>query len=194
MSDLVETDTHPMRREGHLGGYLTGGDPDTTFPEMWEWLVKTWEVKSVVDVGCGDGNAVRHFRDLGCVAVGIDGVKQADPDIIEHDYERGPFIFIQREFDLAWSAEFVEHVEERFVPNFMATFRHARFVLITHADPGLPGWHHVNCRSDDYWEGVFAAHGFEFDASLTAMTRALASANPRPFNHYRRSGLAFRRR
>lgn len=189
-----------MRREGHLGGYLVGGDPDTLYPELWDWLVETWEVKSMIDVGCGDGRTMAYFSSLGCAACGVEGVPQDDIRIAEHDFEKGPYIptigfsGVPMQFDLAWSAEFVEHVEERYVPNFMATFKLARFVMITHAEPGQPGWHHVNCQSADYWKGVFSAHGFEFDAGLTGMSRGLAAANMRPFNHYRRSGLAFRRR
>jgi SAM-dependent methyltransferase len=182
-----------MRKEGHLGGYLVGGDPDTIYPELWDWLVETWEVKSVIDVGCGDGQALKYFAHRGCKYVlGVEGTSQADSMIVRHDYNTGPYV-PDFHFDLAWSCEFVEHVEEQYVPNFMATFQAARFAMITHAEPGQPGWHHVNCKSADYWKGVFAAHGFEFDDSLTGMSRAVASANTRVFNHYRRSGLAFRR-
>lgn len=182
-----------MRREGHLGGYLVGGDPDTLYPDMWDWIVDTWEVKSVLDIGCGDGQALAHFANRGCTVLGVEGTPQPNPLIIQHDYTTGPFR-PEGDFDFAWSAEFVEHVDEQYVANFMLTFQAARFAAITHAEPGCPGWHHVNCRSDDYWKGVFAANGFEFDEGLTAMTRALSSKNERPFNHYRRSGLAFRRR
>jgi len=183
-----------METAGHLGGYLTGGDPDTRYEDMWDWLVETWEVKSVIDIGCGDGQTLAYFASKGCRVLGIEGTPQTDERILQHDYTVGPFPGSLEEFDLAWSAEFVEHVDEQYVPNFMATFKMARFAAITHAEPGCPGWHHVNCRSDDYWKGVFAANGFEFDEGLTAMTRALSSKNERPFNHYRRSGLAFRRR
>lgn len=182
-----------MEKAGHLGGYLVGGDPDTLYPDMWDWLCDAWEVHSVIDIGCGDAPALRHFLERGCRAVGVDGMPPTHELVIQWDYAKGPFV-PGGEFDLAWSAEFVEHVDEQYVANFMETFKAARFAAITHADPGCPGWHHVNCRSDDYWKGVFAANGFEFDEGLTAMTRALSSKNERPFNHYRRSGLAFRRR
>lgn len=182
-----------MRKEGHLGGYLVGGDPDTIYPELWDWLVDTWEVKTMIDVGCGDGAALKHFAARGCTVLGIEGTSQTDPNIVKHDFTTGPF-HPGEPWDLAWSCEFVEHVEEQYVPNFMATFEAARFVMITHAEPGQPGWHHVNCRSADYWKGVFAARGFEFDDSLTGMSRGIAACNTRLFNHYRRSGLAFRRR
>ena len=192
MTDIV--------RAEHLGGFIPGGDPDTVYPEMWQWLIDTWEVKSVIDIGCGEGTALSYFREHGCNVLGVEGVEQPDADIYQFDFTTCPFDPEQEfpgrtfEYDLAWSAEFVEHVDEAYIPNFMPCFRAARFALITHGEPGQPGWHHVNNQPAEYWRGVFAGAGFEFDAGLTAMTRAASSANTRTFNHYRRSGLAFRRR
>ena len=135
---------HGMETADHLGGYLAGGDPDTLYPDMWDWLVDTWEVKSVIDIGCGDAPALSHFLSRGIRAVGVDGMPPTHELVTQHDYTTGPYV-PNGEFDLAWSAEFVEHVDEVYVPNFMATFRRARFAAITHAEPGCPGWHHVNC-------------------------------------------------
>jgi SAM-dependent methyltransferase len=174
----------------HLGGYVPGGDTATWYPELWRWVVETRGVRSIIDVGCGDGQALSFFREFGCEVCGIDGVPQDDPAIVEHDYTDGPYRPVRR-FDLAWCCEFVEHVDEPHIPNFLATFDAADVVLLTHADPGQQGHHHVNCRTSDYWKGVMAAAGFRFDDQLTAITRAFAQANDSPWNHYARSGLAF---
>lgn len=176
----------------HLGGYIRGGDPATYFPALWDWLVLARGVQSVVDVGCGEGCALDHFRGLGCRVFGVDGIYQDDGDIEQHDYTTGPLPRIPGGFfDLAWSCEFVEHVEERFVPNFLDTFKAARMVLMTHAEPGQPGHHHVNCQPADYWIGAMAAVGLAFDAVLTHQARERAALNPNPINHFARSGLAF---
>lgn len=176
-----------------LGGSVKGGDAACYFPELWTWLVEECGIKSVIDVGCGEGVAVRHFRDLGCWAIGIDGIAQDDSNIFEHDYTTGERS-MTRTFDLCWSCEFVEHVEEKFVPNFLATFQSAKLVLMTHASPGQGGHHHMNCRTSDYWQGVMAGIGYRFDALLTNQTRVLAAQNNNQWNHYVRSGMAFRRR
>lgn len=175
---------------GHLGGYVAGGDPDTQYPDMWTWLVEREQITSVLDVGCGDGAAMRAFRDLGCTAFGIDGVRQADPYISEHDFAAdGVFAFLPGpEYDLVWSCEFVEHVEAEHVPAFMPAMKAAPLVLITHATPGQPGWHHVNCQESGYWRAVFHEHGYFVDETLTAETRA------RAHGYYAATGLAFRRR
>lgn len=180
----------------HLGGYCPGGDPATFFPELWTWLVRDFGVKSVIDVGSGEGHALDYFSSLGAHVLGIEGTPQEHPSTLRHDYTLGPLAGVEQlafGFGLCWSCEFVEHVKEEFVPNFLSTFALADLVLMTHADPGQLGYHHVNCQPAAYWIERLASIDYELDQKLTATTRALAAANSNPWNHYVRSGLAFRR-
>ena len=182
-----------MVTDGHLGGYIAGGDPDTTYPQLWAWLVASQGVRTVIDVGCGDGIAVQFFESLGCHVLGVDGMPQTHPSIVQHDYTMGPLETRSRQrSDLAWSCEFVEHVEEQYVPNFLDTFRLADLVLITHAEPGQRGWHHVNCQPAAYWLDKLASIDYEWDRETTLVARARAAENRSPWNHFARSGLAFR--
>ncbi len=191
-----------MVEAGHLGGYIQGGDPATYFPGLWRWLVEEYGVRSVVDVGCGEGHAVQFFEKLGIDAIGVDGVPQEHPHVIRHDFAQGRWKpeFVREgpesswrddRCDLIWSCEFVEHVEERYMPNFLHAFSCAKMILITHAEPGQAGYHHVNCQPSAYWRGALAAIGYTLDEKLTAKTRALANLNRNPYNHFTRSGLAF---
>lgn len=190
-----------MVMAGNLGGFIAGGDPATYFPEMWKWVVEEFKVKTVHDIGCGEGHALKYFRDvLGCRVAGLDGIEQPDPDIITHDFENGsitnsawPNWPITWETDLIWSCEFLEHVEEKYTSNMYQSFKRGKIVLVTHAFPGQLGHHHVNCRDSEYWKGVFAGWGFQFDQGLTDVTRSLARRNEDPNNHYARAGMAFRR-
>lgn len=175
---------------GHLGGYIEGGDDATFYPDLWEFLVTDMGVKKVLDVGCGEGKAIDYFHYLGAEAEGVDGVPQNHHHITEHDFTKGEYGPVKW-YDLIWCCEFVEHVEERYVTNFLYTFRAADLILLTHAEPGQPGYHHVNCRSADYWRGAMASIGYREDEMLTGVTRTLARANPHPYNHYVRSGMAF---
>lgn len=185
----------------HLGGYIKGGDFATYYPDLWAWLVEDQGVSSVIDVGCGEGHACGYFASLGLGlddVIGIDGVDQGDAwghnaRFIAHDYTKGKLGLSSMgyEVDLCWSCEFVEHIEEQYIPNFLETFGCARHILMTHAEPGQQGHHHVNCQPRDYWVGVMAAIGYELDWDLSLLCRAKAMRNEHEHNHFARSGLAF---
>jgi SAM-dependent methyltransferase len=179
----------------HLGGYVPGGDDATWYPDLWRYLVKKLDIKSVLDIGCGDGQALKFFRDeLGCRATGLDGLPQEDPHIHVHDFTKGNIRHMKLLYhDLVWCCEFVEHIPEEHVAKFLTAFQFGGYVAMTHAEPGQPGHHHVNCKSSQYWIGALAAAGFEFDDILTKCARIAASANPSPWNHFKRSGLVFKR-
>lgn len=182
--------TYEMITDGHLGGYIKGGDPATYYPDLWSWMVNELGIESVIDVGCGEGHALQYFRDLGCRVLGIDGMPQDDSEILLHDYTRDAYV-PDNYFDLGWSCEFVEHVEEQYLDNFMDTFSSCNMVAVTHAVPGQPGWHHVNCQDDSYWIDIFADYGFVHDDYLTKKSREIAGINDNPYNHFVRSGLMF---
>jgi len=191
--------------EGHLGGYIKAspipapsglriehGDPATWTPNLWRWVYESLNIRSVLDVGCGEGHSAGFFKDLGCQVLGVDGSIQARqnsviPDFhVVHDFVKGPYI-TKKKFDLVWSCEFVEHVEERYVENFLETFRLSReYIMLTYAPPGQRGWHHVNYQIEAYWIEKLEKIGFTFDPTLTSKSRSVAESG-----HYRRKGLFF---
>ncbi|MCG8467731.1 MAG: class I SAM-dependent methyltransferase [Gemmatimonadetes bacterium] len=193
--------------EGHLGGHVAAspvpapsgldvrnGDPATWSPDLWRWTVETLRVRSVLDIGCGEGHSTRFYRSLGCDALGVDGslgahARSVVPDAhVVHDFTVGSFV-PTRAYDLVWSCEFVEHVEARYEENFLETFRGARrFLMMTHALPGQPGWHHVNCQPAEYWIERVSEIGFAFSETRTEQSRRIAEAG-----HYKRTGLFFER-
>lgn len=177
----------------HLGGYQPGGDAATWYPRLWRSMVRDHGVESVIDVGAGQGLTVQYFAMLGVnPVVGVEGTRQPHDLLIQHDYTDGPY-HPDRRFDLGWCCEFAEHVEADFETNWLVTLAACDIVLFTHGEPGQDGYHHVNLHYAPYWAERFATFGLHLDEALTEETRRLAAVNPSPWNHYRRSGLAFRR-
>lgn len=161
----------------HLGGCYPEGDGNTTMEDVWGYLLVRYEVKSVLDLGCGYGHALHWFASKGlCQIKGIEGFPEAvekslvPGHVILHDFTTGPAPIAQP-FDLCWSAEFLEHVEERYIPNYMPAFQLARRVIVTHGEPGQAGHHHVCLHTTDWWVKKFAEYGFEHDAEETALLR-----------------------
>ena len=170
--------------EGHLGGCSIGGDGGTYYPIMWKYLVDTYDVKTVLDIGCGRGYSTKYFESIGCDILGIDGsTKVQEISLIpEHfllnDYETGPALsrseikynekplgdFI---FDLCWCCEFVEHVWEEYSQNFLDDFKRCKYVAMTFAYPGQTGHHHVNENTQEYWVNKLKNNGFEYLESQT---------------------------
>jgi len=165
--------------EGHLGGFVVGGDYRTWTPDVWQYLLKRFSPKSVLDVGCGQGFSTKWFQDAGIDAVGVDGSiyaylhTQVPGHHIVHDFQSGP-LSLGRKYDMIWSCEFLEHVDAEYLPNVMDLFANAPIVVCTAAVPGQGGHHHVNCQPESYWIDKFGEYGFTLHASMTDLTRQLA--------------------
>ena len=180
---LAEVPTAP-----HLGGH----EELTQFDEgAFDCLVEHFGAKSFLDIGCGPGGMAAYAMARGLAARGVDGdprCARGSNFIVEHDYSAGPLEL--GAFDLGWAVEFVEHVDEQYVPNFMATLAGCRHVFITAAIPGQPGHHHVNCQWGDYWIARFAEAGFRHDEEATAKVRRHSTMESR---FTEQTGLVFSR-
>lgn len=49
----------------HLGGAFEQGDPLTNMLDVWGYLLVKFELKSVIDVGCGFGHTLKWFAENG---------------------------------------------------------------------------------------------------------------------------------
>jgi hypothetical protein len=173
-----------------LGGNIRHGDANTFCPYFWRYLIDRFAVRSLLDVGCGEGHAVRFFQKHGVLAHGIEGlitnVLRAVVPIALHDLLRGPYVM---PVDLVWSCEVAEHIHPDFVHNYVDTLANGRIVAMTHAVPGQDGHSHVNCQPAEYWIALMAARGFVLERSQEVY-RGIAAKDD-VANYFQHTGLVF---
>lgn len=167
----------------HLGGHLNRTNIDEG---ALSWLIDTFQPQSFLDIGCGPGGMVDHAIDCQLDATGIDG----DPTILKegiilHDFVEGP-IALDRRYDIGWSVEFVEHVYEQYMPNYMPAFQACDVIVVTYAPPGTPGHHHVNLQEQQYWIDKFKDYGFVFNEEYTQQLRDSSTMNLNKKSHEKR--------
>ena len=163
--------------EPHLGGHQNKTHLDNG---ALDWLIKTFDAKSFLDIGCGPGGMVELAKFKGLLVKGIDGdhtlKRPNETDYTLHDFTKAPLI-PDFEYDIGWSVEFVEHVEEKYIPNYMPCFQSCNTVVITYAPPGWEGHHHVNLKDEDYWIQTFATNGLKHNAEMTHQLRQHSTMN-----------------
>jgi cyclopropane fatty-acyl-phospholipid synthase-like methyltransferase len=147
-------------------------------------IIDVFDVKSMIDIGCGPGGMVKVAHQLGLRVVGVDGDETVNPDSL-HDYEKAPLLV--GEWDLAWCVEFLEHIREEYLPNVFSTFNSCRYVFCT--ANGNRGPYHSNCRSKDYWINQFREYGFIYDH---AMTEELKEYSTMHREFVQKTGMFFR--
>jgi len=153
----------------HLGGH---GNKTWVDKGSLLYMKETYDVKTMVDVGCGVGDQVELAKSLGIHAIGVDGdntINRKSPCVI-HDFTLGECKKPHSKysyFDLGWSVEFLEHVEEKYISNYMDLFKRCKYIICTHALPDTPGIHHVNCQAKDYWINEFEKYGMRYEEEIT---------------------------
>jgi len=172
----------------HLGGHLNITNTDST---ILPYLKQSVGIKTMIDIGCGPGGMKNIAESLDIEWTGVDGdfTLPNKDEIIIHDFSKGPLV-INKTFDLAWSTEFLEHVEEEYIENYMPVFQKASMAVVTAAAPGTPGYHHVNCKDLSYWSNVFARYGFEYDSGATMYLKQISNMRKNFFN---RHGFCFKK-
>lgn len=157
-------------------------------------LSKSFQISSVLDIGCGDGRWLSAFKDNGArVTRGVDGpwtdqsrllIDQSDFTL--HNLEKP--LSMDCQFDLAMSLEVAEHVAEEFADQFVKNMTtHADLVLFGAAVPYQGGFRHVNEQWPSYWAEKFARNGFRcFD-----LVRSLIWTRDDVFFWYKQNCLVY---
>lgn len=173
--------------KSHLGGHAGKTNIDQS---VFDEIVSKYNITSIVDIGCGPGGMEKLAASKNVSWYGIDGdetVIQTTNKTLLHDFTLGK-PKINNKFDLAWSVEFLEHVYEEYMPNYMHIFQQAKYVCCTAAPPGSTGHHHVNCKDLDYWIASFKKYGFTYNESYTKHLHKISTMRKKFF---KRSGMFF---
>jgi len=191
-SGIVDQNTSQANQDSlpsHLGGHMNKTHNDRG---VLQYCISQFKIKSFLDVGCGPGGMVALAGMRGLEAVGIDGdwevPKEKDTNIVIHDFTNGPCLLTKAQFDLGWSVEFLEHVEEKYMPHYMAAFQRCQIVICTAAPPGHGGHHHVNEQTQEYWHKKFDEYGFTYSPEFTEIIRK-ESTMQKPF--MQRTGMFY---
>ena len=159
----------------HLGGHADKTHKDRG---AMEWFSNVLNHRSFLDIGCGPGGMVQLAEQHKLKALGIDGdhtVTRHNPtSFLIHDFTTGPAP-VTGLYDIGWCVEFVEHVYEQYIPNYIQAFQKCRNIVMTYAPAGTPGHHHVNCRDRHYWKKIMRKYGFNFHSDLTRELRIVST-------------------
>jgi SAM-dependent methyltransferase len=145
--------------------------------KVLEIVIDEIQPKSVLDVGCGIGNSLRHYLSNNIDAWGIENSSIAISNslvkerIIKHNLKRP--LNLNKEFDLVWCFEVIEHIHPDFESNFLKTLcNHSKKILISAARPGQGGHGHFNEQEPEYWINKFNKLGYKYDDVFTLKVRS----------------------
>jgi hypothetical protein len=161
-------------------------------------LVRSYfDVRSVVDFGCGQGAWLREWKRSGASEVlGLDGgyvnrnALLIDKSEVKIADLTSP-VDIGKKFDLVQSLEVGEHLPQSAADTFVESLvKHGNVVLFSAAAVGQGGHDHINEQPYEYWRDKFLSH----DYILIDWLRRRIRNNPAVDRWYRYNSLCFVKR
>lgn len=192
-ANLAKLQIVPRPALGYLGGHFKH---DVEWDEtLVRSLLQRSEIRTALDVGCGNGGAIRRFAELGVDAWGLDGYLSDSSErhrIVVVDLTK-QWIEWPMKPDLIWCVEVLEHIPQLHEESAIRTIaRNAgKLAFVTAAPPGQPGYHHVNCQPKEYWIERFEDAGLKYATDCQAMLNELSDEGPFGMNIFKRNGLLF---
>lgn len=141
-------------------------------------VLKEKNIRTLLDLGCGNGLYAKYFEEHGIA------VECCDGNPITFDITQGKcfvenlaqHVNFKKTYNCVLSLEVGEHLpkeyEEIFIDNVV---RHSEnFIILSWALPHQGGHGHFNEQTNEYIAEKFAAHGFSRDTELEERLRASA--------------------
>ncbi len=139
-----------------------------------EILLKYFNVKSVIDIGCGSGIYLKEFLNKGIDILGYDGAPAALENSLVGDkikiHDLCKPLDLNRKFDLCLCIEVAEHLPKKFADVLIQTLiNSADLIIFTAATPGQGprSIGHINEQPHLYWIKKFEKNNFYLQEELT---------------------------
>ena len=141
----------------HLGGH---NNKTWTDKGTLRYFYHQLGCRTMLDVGCGPGGQVNVAKIVGYKKVtGVDGDHTVNPDIL-HDFTKDKIIH-NIKYDLCWSVEFLEHVPEEYMDNYMPLFKNCKHIVCTSSL--YNNQYHYCIKEKKWWIDQFEKRGFLYD-------------------------------
>ncbi len=135
-------------------------------------IVGVFKPESVIDVGCGSGLLLSALSGRGVATLGLEYAeagmamcRDRGVDVVRFDIKRDTARELRA--DVAVSTEVAEHLSSSCADRFVDLLTSVSdTIVLTAAEPGQGGSHHVNEQPDTYWIERFEARRYVFDESL----------------------------
>lgn len=148
-------------------------------------IIDEFHPNDIIDVGCGLGEYVEHFKARGVEAHGVELAAEACRQCVARGLDvRSVDLAEANELpwraDVVFSVEVAEHIPARGARNYVRLLTGAarKHVFMTAAKPGQPGLNHINCQPKAYWINSLDEAGFDVDHALIDRWEAANRARP----------------
>lgn len=166
-------------------------------PGILEWAFRSFDVKTMVDMGCGTGWSYEIAKSDNVLWTGydMDNAAKDVPGFILHDFNTGP----HKEdwvYDLFYTNQVYEHMSPECVRNTIPVLKNSKVVLFCSANAAqaVDGVGHINCHDPIYWRRFFATIGFTYSQQLTDTSKqrsTMAVKGKYGKSFWQMSGLVF---
>jgi len=144
-------------------------------------LTERYQIKSMIDFGCGCGSYLEGAKETGAEVKGIELMYDIVKDIVPYNVinfiEYGDVMqYINcSKYDCALSIETAEHIlpakNNIFIDNLVNAAK--RLIVFTAARPGQGGTGHMNFQSREKWIEMFAERGWNCNDQKVSETQEI---------------------
>lgn len=160
----------------------------TIAEEVVDELVDHFNPQSVTDVGCAIGVYLKEFQEQGVAINGIEGSPLAVENAIVENIQQADLrngVDVSGSSDLVICLEVAEHLHHIYASQLAEMISDAvsegGIAIVSAAEPGQFGTHHVNLQPKSYWIEIFSDSGLTYDKAET--TRLCYSIKERFAEH-----------